>query len=454
MLTDYHVHLRPDDLDAEAADYFTAANVERYLAAAEEAGIEELGVSEHVYRFQQALDVWDHPFWGENARDDLDAYRDFVRTTPLRLGMEMDYVPGARGPDRQPARRRGTSTTSSAPSTSSAIERSTTRDGTPGRAAAIRMPSGAAISRRSRRLRAADCSTSSPTPTWSRSGGGPARCRSATRASTTSRRSRPSARPESPSRCRPRGCESPWASSTRRPPSRRCASTRVRPSASPRTRTRPRTSATGTTRRSRRWTSGACARSPSSRGASAGSSRSAAARWRQGGLAAMSAQVGIGYDVHPFEAGRRLVLGGVEVAHERGPRWPLRRRRRSPMRSPTRSWARPAWAIWGRCFPPEEEQWRDADSIDLLTVVMGQLGGRVVNVDATLVCEEPKIGPHRAEMERLLGEALSARGERQGDDERGPGLDRAGRGDRLRRRGAGGPRLSAGSRLCRCEAGK
>ena len=94
MLTDYHVHLRPDDLDAEAGDYFTAANVDRYLAAAEEGGIEELGVSEHVYRFQQALDVWDHPFWIENARDDLDAYRDFVRTTPLRLGLETDYVPG------------------------------------------------------------------------------------------------------------------------------------------------------------------------------------------------------------------------------------------------------------------------------------------------------------------------------------------------------------------------
>jgi histidinol-phosphatase (PHP family) len=94
MLTDYHVHLRPDDLDAEAGDYFTTANVDRYLAAAEEGGIEELGVSEHVHRFQQALDVWDHPFWVENARDDLDAYRDFVRTTPLRLGLEMDYVPG------------------------------------------------------------------------------------------------------------------------------------------------------------------------------------------------------------------------------------------------------------------------------------------------------------------------------------------------------------------------
>jgi histidinol-phosphatase (PHP family) len=94
MLTDYHVHLRPDEPGTEPDDYFTEANVERYLAAAGEAGIEELGVSEHVHRFRQALGVWDHPFWLENARDDLDAYADFVRESPLRLGIEMDYVAG------------------------------------------------------------------------------------------------------------------------------------------------------------------------------------------------------------------------------------------------------------------------------------------------------------------------------------------------------------------------
>ena len=94
MLTDYHVHLRPDDLEAESGEFFTAENVDRYLAAAEERGIEELGVSEHVYRFREALEIWEHPFWIENARDDLDAYAGFVRTTPLRLGLEMDFVPG------------------------------------------------------------------------------------------------------------------------------------------------------------------------------------------------------------------------------------------------------------------------------------------------------------------------------------------------------------------------
>jgi histidinol-phosphatase (PHP family) len=95
MLTDFHVHLRPDGQPSAAADYFTAANAERYRAAASERAIAELGVSEHVYRFRQALDVWSHPFWRENALDDIDAYCGFVREqTELRLGVEADFVPG------------------------------------------------------------------------------------------------------------------------------------------------------------------------------------------------------------------------------------------------------------------------------------------------------------------------------------------------------------------------
>jgi histidinol-phosphatase (PHP family) len=94
VLTDYHLHLRPDELDATPARYFTETNVERYLEAAREAGIGELGVSEHVYRFTAALDVWDHAFWPQWATDDLDAYCEFVRSTPLRLGLEVDFVPG------------------------------------------------------------------------------------------------------------------------------------------------------------------------------------------------------------------------------------------------------------------------------------------------------------------------------------------------------------------------
>jgi histidinol-phosphatase (PHP family) len=96
MLTDYHLHLRPDELDARPEQYFVEANVERYRAVADERGIAELGVSEHVYRFEQALEVWRHPFWVTYALDDLDAYCAFVREqTDLRLGIEADFVPGA-----------------------------------------------------------------------------------------------------------------------------------------------------------------------------------------------------------------------------------------------------------------------------------------------------------------------------------------------------------------------
>ncbi|HEX2388875.1 MAG TPA: histidinol-phosphatase [Solirubrobacterales bacterium] len=95
MLTDYHVHLRPDEADTPPARYFTEANAARYRAAADAAGIAELGISEHVHRFAQALDVWRHPFWVEQAVDDLDAYCEFLRAAGLKVGIEADYVAGA-----------------------------------------------------------------------------------------------------------------------------------------------------------------------------------------------------------------------------------------------------------------------------------------------------------------------------------------------------------------------
>jgi len=95
VLTDYHVHLRPDGKGTSAEKFFTSDNVARYREAAEEAGIAELGVSEHIHRFHAALDVWDHPYWCQNAADDIDEYVEFVREeTDLRLGIEADFVPG------------------------------------------------------------------------------------------------------------------------------------------------------------------------------------------------------------------------------------------------------------------------------------------------------------------------------------------------------------------------
>ena len=95
MLTDYHLHLRPDEDDTPPERYFTVENANRYREAADAAGIAELGVSEHVYRFEQALDLWRHPLWVEQARDDLDAYCEFAPAAGLKLGIECDFVPGA-----------------------------------------------------------------------------------------------------------------------------------------------------------------------------------------------------------------------------------------------------------------------------------------------------------------------------------------------------------------------
>jgi 2-C-methyl-D-erythritol 2,4-cyclodiphosphate synthase len=122
----------------------------------------------------------------------------------------------------------------------------------------------------------------------------------------------------------------------------------------------------------------------------------------------MSARVGIGYDVHPFAADRRLVLGGVEIPHDRGLGG------HSDADVLTHAIADAILGAGGlgdlgTLFPPDEEQWRDAHSLDLLTVALGNLSGRVLNVDATLICEEPRIGPHRAEMERSLAEVLASR---------------------------------------------
>ena len=165
MLTDYHVHLRPDEPGTTADRFFTPANAERYREAAGERGIAELGVSEHIYRFRQALQVWDHDLWRKAAADDLDEYCAFVREqTDLKLGIEADFVPGTE--DRMAScSPRATGTTSSAPSTSWATRRSTIPTTTSGSDAPAPTASGSATSSGWARRRAPGCSTSSPTPT-------------------------------------------------------------------------------------------------------------------------------------------------------------------------------------------------------------------------------------------------------------------------------------------------
>jgi histidinol-phosphatase (PHP family) len=94
VLTDYHVHLRPDEHGSTAARYFTPANAERYQEAAVERGIDELGVAEHIHRFVQSLEIWSHPWYRHWAADDVDEYTEFLRSTGLRVGIEADFLPG------------------------------------------------------------------------------------------------------------------------------------------------------------------------------------------------------------------------------------------------------------------------------------------------------------------------------------------------------------------------
>jgi 2-C-methyl-D-erythritol 2,4-cyclodiphosphate synthase len=121
----------------------------------------------------------------------------------------------------------------------------------------------------------------------------------------------------------------------------------------------------------------------------------------------MALAVGIGYDSHRFGAGRRLVLGGVEVPHERG----LEGHSDADVLTHAVIDAilgAAGLGDLGQHFPPTDERWRDADSIDLLRVALGMVSGRVVNADATVICESPRLERHRAEMERELAAALSA----------------------------------------------
>ncbi|HET8593502.1 MAG TPA: 2-C-methyl-D-erythritol 2,4-cyclodiphosphate synthase [Solirubrobacterales bacterium] len=118
--------------------------------------------------------------------------------------------------------------------------------------------------------------------------------------------------------------------------------------------------------------------------------------------------VGIGYDSHRFQPGRRLVLGGVEVEYEQGLAG------HSDADVLAHAVIDAVLGAAGRgdigaIFPDDEERWRDADSLDLLRTVVGMIGGRIVNVDATIICEQPRLADLRSEMERRLAEATSAR---------------------------------------------
>jgi len=94
VIVDYHMHLRAPD---ESLDH-TVEAVERFVEAAAERGIDEIGFSEHVYYFQQTRPLWSVSYHVERCKYDLEPYVDAVveakrRGYPVKLGLEVDYEP-------------------------------------------------------------------------------------------------------------------------------------------------------------------------------------------------------------------------------------------------------------------------------------------------------------------------------------------------------------------------
>jgi 2-C-methyl-D-erythritol 2,4-cyclodiphosphate synthase len=117
--------------------------------------------------------------------------------------------------------------------------------------------------------------------------------------------------------------------------------------------------------------------------------------------------IGLGYDSHRFAAGRRLVLGGVEIEHELGLEGHSDADVLTHAVIDALLGASGGGDI-GTMFPDDDPRWRDADSIDLLRTVVGTIAGSIRNVDATMICEQPRLAPHRVEMERTLAAVTSA----------------------------------------------
>jgi 2-C-methyl-D-erythritol 2,4-cyclodiphosphate synthase len=119
-------------------------------------------------------------------------------------------------------------------------------------------------------------------------------------------------------------------------------------------------------------------------------------------------RVGIGLDVHALAPGRRLILGGVEIPHESGLAGHSDGDALVHAIIDALLGAAARGDI-GQWFPSSDARWAGADSLDLLRVVSGTLrdeGWEIVNVDATVIAQQPRVGPHVPAMRERLGTAL------------------------------------------------
>jgi 2-C-methyl-D-erythritol 2,4-cyclodiphosphate synthase len=117
---------------------------------------------------------------------------------------------------------------------------------------------------------------------------------------------------------------------------------------------------------------------------------------------------GIGYDVHRLAEGRKLILGGVEIAYSRGLDGHSDADVLSHAIADALLGAIGAGDI-GQHFPNTDESIRGISSIEILKRVsklVAEKNARTVNIDATVIAEEPKIAPHIAQMRKIIADAI------------------------------------------------
>ena len=122
----------------------------------------------------------------------------------------------------------------------------------------------------------------------------------------------------------------------------------------------------------------------------------------------MSVRCGIGYDVHRLAEGRKLILGGVEIAHSRGLEGHSDADVLSHAIADALLGAIGAGDI-GQHFPNTDESIRGINSIEILKQVsklLAEKKARVLNIDATIIAEEPKIAPHVSDMRKNIASAI------------------------------------------------
>jgi 2-C-methyl-D-erythritol 2,4-cyclodiphosphate synthase len=119
-------------------------------------------------------------------------------------------------------------------------------------------------------------------------------------------------------------------------------------------------------------------------------------------------RIGIGYDIHPLAAGRKLILGGVEIPHPKGLEG------HSDSDALVHAVCDALLGAMGegdlgRHYPSSDPRYKDISSLKLLEDVVGKLerkGYRLVNLDTVIIAQAPRLSPHLAAMQKRMAEVL------------------------------------------------